>query len=69
MLGDFDQVSCTDCDNTGIVIIAVISWAVATFGIQVFHFYERFVWNNDIDISSESLTGILPDLHLCPKSS
>ncbi|KAJ5748560.1 uncharacterized protein N7511_010256 [Penicillium nucicola] len=28
----------------GIVIIAVISWAVATFGIQVFHFYERFAF-------------------------
>ncbi|KAI1831690.1 hypothetical protein DTO006G1_4373 [Penicillium roqueforti] len=28
----------------GIVIIAVISWAVATFGIQVFHYYERFAF-------------------------
>ncbi|OJJ86896.1 purine-cytosine permease family protein [Aspergillus glaucus CBS 516.65] len=28
----------------GIVIIAVISWAVATFGIHVFHYYERFAW-------------------------
>lgn len=25
----------------GIVIIAVISWVVATFGIQIFHYYER----------------------------
>jgi purine-cytosine permease-like protein len=25
----------------GIVIIAIISWVVATFGIQVFHYYER----------------------------
>ncbi|KAJ5808680.1 Permease cytosine/purine uracil thiamine allantoin [Penicillium riverlandense] len=28
----------------GIVIIAVISWVVATFGIQVFHYYERFAF-------------------------
>ncbi|KAJ5103298.1 hypothetical protein N7532_003827 [Penicillium argentinense] len=28
----------------GIVIIAIISWAVATFGIQVFHYYERFAF-------------------------
>ncbi|KAJ6171893.1 Permease cytosine/purine uracilthiamine allantoin [Penicillium chermesinum] len=28
----------------GIVIIAVISWAVATFGIQVFHYYERYAF-------------------------
>ncbi|PTU25095.1 hypothetical protein P175DRAFT_0428128 [Aspergillus ochraceoroseus IBT 24754] len=28
----------------GIVIIAVISWIVATFGIRVFHYYERFAF-------------------------
>jgi purine-cytosine permease-like protein len=28
----------------GIVIIAIISWVVATFGIQVFHYYERFAF-------------------------
>ncbi|KAI2792654.1 hypothetical protein POX_b02694 [Penicillium oxalicum] len=28
----------------GIVIIAIISWAVATFGIQGFHYYERFAF-------------------------
>ncbi|KAJ9262785.1 hypothetical protein DTO212C5_7796 [Paecilomyces variotii] len=28
----------------GIVIVAVISWAVATFGIQIFHYYERFAF-------------------------
>lgn len=28
-------------DITGIVVIAVISWAVATFGIRIFHYYER----------------------------
>lgn len=26
---------------SGIVIIAVISWGIATFGIQGFHYYER----------------------------
>ncbi|KAI9928871.1 hypothetical protein ASPWEDRAFT_36686 [Aspergillus wentii DTO 134E9] len=28
----------------GIVIIAIISWVVATFGIQIFHYYERFAF-------------------------
>ncbi|KAL2803195.1 permease for cytosine/purines, uracil, thiamine, allantoin-domain-containing protein [Aspergillus granulosus] len=28
----------------GIVIIAVISWVIATFGIRVFHYYERFAF-------------------------
>ncbi|KAL4808921.1 permease for cytosine/purines, uracil, thiamine, allantoin-domain-containing protein [Aspergillus unguis] len=28
----------------GIVIIAVISWLIATFGIRVFHYYERFAF-------------------------
>ncbi|KAJ5774282.1 Permease cytosine/purine uracil thiamine allantoin [Penicillium paradoxum] len=28
----------------GIVIVAVISWVLATFGIQVFHYYERFAF-------------------------
>ncbi|KAJ6131437.1 Nucleoside transporter [Penicillium sp. IBT 18751x] len=28
----------------GIVIIAVITWVVATFGIQAFHYYERFAF-------------------------
>ncbi|KAF9885736.1 hypothetical protein FE257_012621 [Aspergillus nanangensis] len=28
----------------GIVIIAVISWVIATFGIQGFHYYERFAF-------------------------
>lgn len=26
---------------SGIVIIAIISWVVATFGIRIFHYYER----------------------------
>ncbi|EAU29785.1 conserved hypothetical protein [Aspergillus terreus NIH2624] len=28
----------------GIVIIAIISWVIATFGIQGFHYYERFAF-------------------------
>lgn len=28
--------------TVGIIIIAVISWVVATFGIRMFHYYERF---------------------------
>jgi purine-cytosine permease-like protein len=28
----------------GIVIVAVITWGVTTFGISVFHYYERFAW-------------------------
>lgn len=27
----------------GIVIIAIVSWVVATFGIRIFHRYERYV--------------------------
>ena len=26
----------------GIIIVALISWLVATFGMSVFHIYERF---------------------------
>ncbi|KAK4930619.1 Vitamin B6 transporter [Elasticomyces elasticus] len=32
----------------GIVIIAIISWVVATFGIQVFHYYERFAFSPQV---------------------
>ncbi|KAF2124439.1 hypothetical protein P153DRAFT_302071 [Dothidotthia symphoricarpi CBS 119687] len=28
----------------GIIIVAVIAWAVTTFGYQIFHFYERWAW-------------------------
>lgn len=34
----------SDFTFIGIVIIAIISWVVATFGIQVFHYYERFAF-------------------------
>lgn len=28
----------------GIIIVAVIVWGVTTFGIAVFHYYERYAW-------------------------
>lgn len=28
----------------GIVIVAVITWLVTTFGYSIFHFYERYAW-------------------------
>ena len=30
----------------GIVVVALITWVVATFGMAVFHVYER--WGNDL---------------------
>jgi NCS1 nucleoside transporter family len=28
----------------GIVIVAVVAWAITTFGYQIFHYYERWAW-------------------------
>ena len=28
----------------GIIIVAVVTWAVTTFGYQIFHYYERYAW-------------------------
>jgi NCS1 nucleoside transporter family len=28
----------------GIIITAIISWAVSTFGFTIFHYYERYAW-------------------------
>ncbi|KAF2726653.1 purine-cytosine permease FCY21 [Polyplosphaeria fusca] len=28
----------------GIIIVAVITWGITTFGYQIFHYYERFAW-------------------------
>lgn len=36
----------------GIIIVAFITWGVTTFGIQVFHYYERFVSHLNLWISS-----------------
>lgn len=39
------RISITGVDPmVGIVIIAVSCWVIATFGYQVFHYYERWVW-------------------------
>ena len=36
----------------GIVIIVIIVWLVTTFGIAVFHYYERFAWIPQIIVLS-----------------
>jgi purine-cytosine permease-like protein len=36
----------------GIVIVAVITWAVTTFGISVFHYYERYAFIPQIIVFS-----------------
>lgn len=28
----------------GIIIVAIITWLVSTFGYSIFHFYERYAW-------------------------
>lgn len=28
----------------GIIIVAIISWVITTFGYQIFHYYERWAW-------------------------
>lgn len=30
--------------EVGIVITAIVTWLVTTFGIKIFHHYERFVY-------------------------
>lgn len=47
--------------KSGVIIVAVIAWGVTTFGIQVFHYYERFVSN--VNILNYILTSNLLDLH------
>ncbi len=32
--------------EVGIVITAIVTWAVTTFGIKIFHHYERLVLLN-----------------------
>jgi purine-cytosine permease-like protein len=36
----------------GIIIVAVITWAVTTFGISVFHYYERYAFIPQIVVCS-----------------
>ncbi|RDH38855.1 hypothetical protein BDQ94DRAFT_179774 [Aspergillus welwitschiae] len=40
----------------GIVIVALVSWAMATFGMKIFQFYERYAWFPQLLIFSV-LTG------------
>jgi purine-cytosine permease-like protein len=28
----------------GIIVVAVITWGITTFGYQIFHYYERYAW-------------------------
>ena len=41
----------------GIIIIAVISWAITTFGISIFHMYMRYAWLPQI-IAFSILSGV-----------
>ena len=36
----------------GIIIVAIITWAVTTFGISVFHYYERYAFIPQIIVFS-----------------
>lgn len=36
----------------GIVIVAVITWVITTFGYQVFHYYERYAWMSQLIVYS-----------------
>lgn len=51
--------------ESGIVVIAIISWVVATFGIQVFHYYERSVFIARLLLMLATDYREL-DLHSCP---
>lgn len=36
----------------GIIIVAIISWVISTFGYRIFHVYERFAWIPSIVVFS-----------------
>ncbi|TKA78956.1 hypothetical protein B0A49_02097 [Cryomyces minteri] len=36
----------------GIVIVALITWGITTFGYQIFHYYERYAWLPQIIVLS-----------------
>lgn len=46
------------------MIIAIISWAVATFGIQVFHYYERY---DELKSISERFANLLDRFAFLPQ--
>jgi purine-cytosine permease-like protein len=33
----------------GIIVMAIITWVVTTFGITLFHYYERYTFHPDIN--------------------
>ena len=37
----------------GIIIVALVSWIVAVFGLAVFHVYERYLILPDADVRNE----------------
>lgn len=41
----------------GIIIVALITWVITTFGYQVFHYYERYAWLSQLIILS-MLAGV-----------
>lgn len=52
----------------GIVITAFISWAVAVFGMRVFHVFERYLsLAFRPDLRGASLTPTILDTHGYPK--
>lgn len=46
------------------MIIAIISWVVATFGIQVFHYYERSVYKpcHEVNPNTVNRFAFVPQL-------
>jgi purine-cytosine permease-like protein len=51
--------------EVGIVITAIVTWVVTTFGIKIFHHYERSV----VPESRLSLFLTYPDMHGSLKAS
>lgn len=52
----------------GIVITAVITWAVTTFGYSIFHYYERYAWLPQL-VANMILAGVAGpkfNLHVNP---
>ncbi|KAJ4352139.1 Vitamin B6 transporter [Didymosphaeria variabile] len=41
----------------GIIVVALITWVITTFGYQVFHYYERYAWLSQLIILS-MLAGV-----------
>lgn len=41
----------------GIIVTALISWGVTTFGYSVFHYYERYAWFPQLIVNMVSSKG------------